>query len=125
MYDTNRNRRFDRNEITKIFRSRNISLSDIELGYIFDEYDPKNLGYVDYNDLERDFQNFVSWMEIHRPRSRMSTNLNLPTILRMIKDYSDQTGKSLREIFKKTKVGDSDEISNFDFTRFLTEITYS
>lgn len=49
---------------------------------------------------------------------------NLPSILRKIKLYSDQTGKSLREICKKTKVGDTDEISKFDFSRIMTEITY-
>ena len=28
----------------------------------------------------------------------------------------------MREIFKKTKVGDTDEISKFDFTKIMNEI---
>jgi hypothetical protein len=53
---------------------------------------------------------------------RFTTTFNLPTILRMIKSYSDMTGKGLREIFKKTRIGDSDSISKFDFARIMTEI---
>jgi hypothetical protein len=53
---------------------------------------------------------------------RSTSTYNLPTILRMIKAYSDMTGKGLREIFKKTKIGDNDAISKFDFARILTEI---
>lgn len=49
----------------------------------------------------------------------------MPQIFRMIHDYSTQTRKSLREIFKKTKIGDSDLISKFDFSRTMTEIMHN
>ena len=39
MYDSKRDKKFNKEEISRILRSRNISFSDLELGYIFDEYD--------------------------------------------------------------------------------------
>ena len=49
--------------------------------------------------------------------------MSLPQILEIIHDHSQRTGKSLREIFKKTKVGDSDGISKFEFSRLMTEVS--
>lgn len=43
----------------------------------------------------------------------------------MIRAYSDSTRKGLREIFKKTKIGDTDLISKFDFSRTMNEILYN
>lgn len=67
MFDEKRDKRFDRNDIKKIFRSRNISLQEDELESIFEEYDIRKLNYIDYNDLENDFNDFVVWMRNHRP----------------------------------------------------------
>lgn len=72
--------------------------------------------------MEKDFQDFIQWINIHRPQ-QMQMTMNLPQILRQIKSFSDLGGKSLREIFKKTKVGETDEIPKFDFSKIMTEIS--
>jgi Ca2+-binding EF-hand superfamily protein len=61
MYDSGRNKKFDKDEMDKVFRSRNISIGEIEQRYLFDEYDPKGTGMIDYYDLEKDYQNFIEW----------------------------------------------------------------
>lgn len=46
----------------------------------------------------------------------------MPEIMSLIKNYCDMTGKTLREVFNKTKAGQDDVISKFDFTRTMTDI---
>lgn len=44
-----------------ILKGKNISSFDTtnDIGFLFDEYDPKNTGYIEYTDLEKDYLEFV------------------------------------------------------------------
>jgi hypothetical protein len=44
-----------------------MAIGDLELSYLFDEYDPKGLAYIEYTELEKDFFDFVDYFNIHRP----------------------------------------------------------
>lgn len=41
MFDTKRDKKFTAAEFQKFFLSKSMAVSDIELSYLFDEYDPK------------------------------------------------------------------------------------
>lgn len=47
--------------MTSILKSKNISSFETvnDLGFLFDEYDPKNTGFIEYSDLEKDYAEFV------------------------------------------------------------------
>ena len=67
MYDSKRDKKFNKDEMQKLFRGKSLSIAENEVDYMFDEYDPKKLGYIEYYDMEKDFTDFVTWINQHRP----------------------------------------------------------
>lgn len=61
MFDAGRNKEFDKDEIMRMFRGRNISIGDREIEQMFDEYDVRKRGMINYYDIEADFRDFVEW----------------------------------------------------------------
>lgn len=61
-----------------------------------------------FADIEPDFKEYI---ENERRLGRIRSLTGLPTILQAIKTYSDRTGQNLRQIFGKTKLGESDFIN--------------
>ena len=52
----------------------------------------------------------------------MKREANLPDILRTIKRYLDNNVQSLRQVFNKNKVGDSDMIDQFTFSKIIDKM---
>ena len=68
--------------------------SKLDVEQFFFEYDDiTKARFVKFTDIERDYREYV---ENERKLGRFPKVTNLPTILRMIKTYSDRNGQTLR-----------------------------
>lgn len=54
-FDAKRDKKFSGAEIQRLFTSKGMNVTEMELSYMFDEYDPKKLGYIEFNELDRDY----------------------------------------------------------------------
>jgi Ca2+-binding EF-hand superfamily protein len=92
MFDEGRDKRFRRDEVEKIFRSKGFSMNEMEIQCLFDEYDPRKLGYIDYIEFEKDYSDFLVWFHENRRTTQINIQFNMPQILRIIKDYCERHG---------------------------------
>lgn len=90
--------------------------TDADLFFL--EYDSGIIksNHVKFADIERDYQEYV---ENQKKLGKLTKVTNLPTILSMIKAHVDRTGQTLRQVFGKSKYGDSDNINQYQFTKIL------
>ena len=125
-YDTRKDKQFDKEQIRQCLAKRGITVGDTELTFIFHEYSEnqsqqKELvsGYIKYSEIEKDYREFSIQI---RSSAGMKREANLPDILRTIKRYLDNNVQSLRQVFNKNKVGDSDMIDQFTFSKIIDKM---
>ena len=83
-------------------------MDDEETKMLMEEYDPEQVGYVKFHDVERDYQELT---EDLRAKGIYSQIVSLPQVLQSIKRYLDMKGLTLRELFNKTKLQADDQIN--------------
>jgi len=121
-FDNQRDKKFYTQELEKVLISKGMVADQITLNFFFDEYDSRQGKYVEYTEIEKDYFEFEEFF--HRSRPQAMQRFTLHDLLYMIRNFCESQQRTLREQFKKTKVGQRDTISKFDFTKIMTEISY-
>jgi anaerobic ribonucleoside-triphosphate reductase len=93
-------------------------LAQQEVAQFFQQYNPKS-GFIKYPDIEKDYQAFV---QEESKAGKLPKVTTLHEILKMIRMYVEVQSISLRQAFGKTKVGETDVIHQYQFTKIMSTI---
>lgn len=122
-FDSSSDRRFSREEFLRLLVNglqldRNTAVHDTE--QFFKEFEPtKSPGYIKYLEIEADYRDYIDSLRII---NRLPTLVSLPTILKMLQTHLMQTGKTLRQLFNKTKAMSGDGMNQYEFQKVIENI---
>ncbi|TNV88020.1 hypothetical protein FGO68_gene1522 [Halteria grandinella] len=93
-------------------------MAQVEVQQFFQQYNPKS-GFIRYQEIEKDYTVFVAEEQRAGKLHKIPT---LHEILKLIRNYVEVQGQSLRQVFGKSKVGESDVIHQYQFTKIMSTI---